>query len=143
VIGVNSRLDTLQAAVLLSKMEIFEDEIALRQQVAARYHELLSPFIETPFIEKHQLSVFAQYTIRVSNRDRVMKALEADGVPTTVHYPMALNLQPAMQRYGQGAGSCPISERAGGEVMSLPFHPYLEGATQTRIANALRRALEG
>ncbi len=145
VIGVNSRLDTLQAAVLLSKMEIFEDEIALRQQVAARYHELLSPFIETPFIEKHQLSVFAQYTVRIPDgrRERVMKALEAEGVPTTVHYPMALNLQPAMQAYGQGPGSCPISERAGGEVMSLPFHPYLDGETQTRIAKALRRALEG
>lgn len=141
VVGVNSRLDTLQAAVLLAKMEIFEDEIRLRQEVAARYHELLSPFVTTPRIEEHNLSVYAQYTIRVTDRDRVMKALEAVGVPTTVHYPMALNLQPAMRSYGQTEGTCPISERAGGEVMSLPFHPYLTEEVQVRIADSLRSAL--
>ncbi len=141
LIGVNSRLDTLQAAVLLAKMEIFEDEIALRQRVASRYGELLSSFMDPPFVGGHQISVFAQYTVRVPDRERVMKALEGEGIPTTVHYPLALNLQPAMRRFGQGEGSCPLSEVAGAEVMSLPFHPYLDGPTQVRIVEALRRAL--
>ena len=143
VIGVNSRLDTLQAAILLAKMEIFEDEIRLRQEVASRYQRLLSPFIETPKIEAHKISVYAQYTLRLNERERVMKALDAAGIPTTVHYPMALNLQPAMRQYGQTEGSCPVSERAGGEVLSLPFHPYLTEETQERIARSLRSALGG
>ena len=143
VVGVNSRLDTLQAAVLLAKMEIFEDEIARRQQVASRYEKFLSPFVETPRIESHNISVYAQYTVRVRDRERIMKSLDSSGIPTTVHYPMALNLQPAMRSYGQAEGTCPISERAGGEVMSLPFHPYLDEGSQLRVATALRSALGG
>lgn len=141
VVGVNSRLDTLQAAVLLAKMEIFEEEIALRQEVAARYRELLSPMVQVPQIAAHQVSVYAQYTIRLKDRERVMKGLEERGIPTTVHYPLALNLQPAMRSYGQLEGSCPVSERAGTEVLSLPFHPYLAPEAQIRIATALREVL--
>lgn len=123
-VGVNSRLDTLQAAILLPKLAILDDEIALRQQVAANYNQLLNEkgIETTPFIEEHNTSVYAQYTIRVKNREQVIEELQAKGIPTAVHYPIPLNKQPAVATND----SLPVGDRVAQEVLSLPMHPYFK-----------------
>jgi UDP-2-acetamido-2-deoxy-ribo-hexuluronate aminotransferase len=122
-VGINSRLDTLQAAILLTKLEIFDEEIELRNQVAVRYTELLKAAnVITPNIELHNCSVWAQYTIRSQEREAMQEKLKAEGVPTAVHYPIPLNKQPAV------ADTNPnllIGDRVAEEVISLPMHPYL------------------
>ena len=122
-VGVNSRLDTLQAAILLPKLAILDDEIALRQQVAANYNQLLNEkgIETTPFIEEHNTSAYAQYTIRVKEREKVIEELKAKGIPTAVHYPIPLNKQPAVA----SDDFLPIGDRVAQEVLSLPMHPYL------------------
>ncbi|WP_341303377.1 DegT/DnrJ/EryC1/StrS family aminotransferase [Pseudomonas sp. TMP25] len=134
-VGVNSRLDTLQAAILLPKLEIFENEVRLRQQVAQRYDRLLnSSAIATPYIEPHNLSVWAQYTVQVDSRDSVQKMLMSAGVPTAVHYPIPLNKQPAVA----DAEAClPIGDVIAQRVMSLPMHPYMTIGDQEKIVTAL------
>lgn len=136
-VGVNSRLDTLQAAILLPKLEIFEEEITLRQQVADNYDRLLAEAgIETtPFIEPHNICAYAQYTVRVQNRDAVQARLKEAGVPTAVHYPIPLNKQPAV---ADGAAKLPVGDEIAGQVMSLPMHPYLTLADQEAIVAALK-----
>ncbi|KAJ16866.1 UDP-4-amino-4-deoxy-L-arabinose-oxoglutarate aminotransferase, partial [Pseudomonas aeruginosa M10] len=122
-VGVNSRLDTLQAAILLPKLEIFEEEIALRQKVAAEYDLSLKQVgIGTPFIEVNNISVYAQYTVRMDNRESVQASLKAAGVPTAVHYPIPLNKQPAV---ADEKAKLPVGDKAATQVMSLPMHPYL------------------
>lgn len=123
-VGVNSRLDTLQAAILLPKLAILDDEIAFRQQVAANYNQLLNEkgIETTPFIEEHNTSVYAQYTIRVKDRELVIDALKEKGIPTAVHYPIPLNKQPAVATND----SLPVGDRVAQEVLSLPMHPYLK-----------------
>lgn len=122
-VGVNSRLDTLQAAILLPKLAILDDEIALRQQVAENYNQLLNEkgVETTPFIEEHNTSVYAQYTVRVKNREQIIEELQAKGIPTAVHYPIPLNKQPAVA----SDDFLPIGDRVAQEVLSLPMHPYL------------------
>jgi UDP-2-acetamido-2-deoxy-ribo-hexuluronate aminotransferase len=119
-VGVNSRLDTLQAAILLPKLAIFEEEIALRQQAAASYEQLLNQagIDTTPYIEPHNTSVYAQYTIRVKDRDALQVKLKAAGIPTAVHYPIPLNKQPAVADAG---AHLPVGDLVAGEVMSLPM----------------------
>lgn len=136
-VGVNSRLDTLQAAILLPKLEIFEEEIALRQQVAKDYDRLLADAgIETtPYIEPHNVCVYAQYTVRVKNRDAVQAKLKEAGVPTAVHYPIPLNKQPAV---ADATAQLPVGDEVAGQVMSLPMHPYLTLADQEAIVAALK-----
>lgn len=136
-VGVNSRLDTLQAAILLPKLEIFEEEIALRQQVADNYDRLLAEAgIETtPYIEPHNVCAYAQYTVRVQNRDAVQARLKEAGVPTAVHYPIPLNKQPAV---ADAAARLPVGDEIAGQVMSLPMHPYLTVADQEAIVAALK-----
>jgi dTDP-4-amino-4,6-dideoxygalactose transaminase len=142
-IGMNSRLDTLQAAILLEKLAVFEDEIAARQVVAARYNAGLSDVALTPFIMPDCVSVWAQYTIRVpaASRDAFQAALKAKGVPTTVYYPKPLNEQTAYKRYPVAGNGLPVSERVAKEVVSLPMHPYLDEATQAYIVAVAREAL--
>ena len=122
-VGVNSRLDTLQAAILLPKLAILDDEISLRQQVAKTYNQLLNEkgINTTPFIEEHNTSVYAQYTIRVKDRELVIDALKEKGIPTAVHYPIPLNKQPAVATND----SLPVGDLVAQEVLSLPMHPYL------------------
>ena len=122
-VGINSRLDTLQAAILLPKLAILDDEVRLRQEVAKQYNELFNAngITTTPFIEEHNVSVYAQYTIRVKNREQVIAKLQAKGVPTAVHYPIPLNKQPAVA----SDAVLPIGDLIAEEVMSLPMHPYL------------------
>ncbi|CAM5188113.1 dTDP-4-amino-4,6-dideoxygalactose transaminase OS=Castellaniella defragrans OX=75697 GN=HNR28_002883 PE=3 SV=1 [Castellaniella defragrans] len=134
-VGINSRLDTLQAAVLLAKLEVLDEELALRQQVARRYDALLAAAgITTPTVMPHNVSAWAQYTVRVQNRDAVQATLKAAGVPTAVHYPVPLNLQPAV---ADPNAKLPVGDAAAHEVLSLPMHPYLQEAQQKEIVAAL------
>lgn len=137
-VGVNSRLDTLQAAILLPKLAILEEEIQLRRQAAAWYGEALAEAgIAAPFIEAHNRSAYAQYTVRVKNRDAVQAALKAAGIPTAVHYPIPLNKQPAVA----GSAVLPVGDKVAEEVMSLPMHPYLTQAQVRQVAEALKSAV--
>ena len=139
-IGVNSRLDSLQAAILLAKLEIFEDEIAARDQVAQRYAALLGDRVRVPHVRAGVRSVWAQYTIRVTDRDRVARELRDHGVPTAIHYPRPLPAQPAYADY-PAPGGLPVSVRLAREVLSLPMHAYLDRVHQDEIAARLIEAL--
>lgn len=139
-VGVNSRLDTIQAAILLPKLAILSDEINRRQIVAERYNTLLKhEKIITPLIEQHNQSAYAQYTIRVQNRDKIQAALKEMGIPTAVHYPLPLNQQPAV---ADERAIVPISEKVAKEVMSLPFDPYLDEETQQTICQKLKQCIK-
>lgn len=143
-LGINGRLDAMQCAVLLAKLDIFEEEIALRQSAAERYSELLKtrmPTLPTPRVQDGCTSVWAQYTLRVSMRDALQKALQARGVPTAVHYPMPLHRQPVFAHLGLAEGTFPVAEQAAREVMSLPMHPYLTPADQQLVVEALTDAI--
>jgi UDP-2-acetamido-2-deoxy-ribo-hexuluronate aminotransferase len=138
-VGVNSRLDTLQAAILLPKLEILDDEIAARQVLAGTYDAALAPLgIATPTIAQHNASAWAQYTVRVSGRDRVQASLQAAGVPTAIHYPLPLNRQPAV---ADPQAVLPRGDLAAAEVISLPMHPYMSAATLTQVAAAVAAAV--
>ena len=144
-IGMNARLDTIQAAVLLEKLAIFESEIAARDRVAARYGELLGDVVHVPKVSDGSTSVWAQYTVRLPagcNRDALATRLKAEGIPTAVYYAKPLHLQTAYRDYPVAGNGLPVTERLAGEVLSLPMHPYLEDATQDRIVEALRQSLE-
>lgn len=143
MIGVNGRLDTLQAAILLAKLEIFPEEVTMRARVAERYRELLGDSVVTPHVAEGCSSVYAQYTIRVEKRDEVQDFLRQKGIPTAVHYPIPLHLQPAFAPPGPIGRSFPESELAASQVLSLPMHPYLETADQERIAEAVRAIARG
>ena len=133
-VGVNSRLDTLQAAILLPKLEIFADEVERRQQVATRYTQnLAAAGIAAPVIEAHNISAWAQYTIQVENRDAVQAKLQEQGIPTAVHYPIPLNKQPAV---ADTSANLPIGDAIAEKVMSLPFHPYMTEADVIRVVKA-------
>lgn len=122
-VGVNSRLDTLQAAILLPKLAILDDEIAARQALANAYDDAFHDHaIRTPTIHQDRICAWAQYTIRVEDRDRVQGQLKQVGVPTSVHYPLALNRQPAV---ADAEADLPLGDTAAEEVMSLPMHPYM------------------
>ena len=137
-VGVNSRLDTLQAAILLPKLAILEEEMQLRQQVAAMYAEALHDAgIAAPFIEAHNRSAYAQYTVRVKNRDAVQTALKEAGIPTAVHYPIPLNKQPAVA----SDAVLPVGDLVAQEVLSLPMHPYMTQAQVKQVADALKAAV--
>jgi UDP-2-acetamido-2-deoxy-ribo-hexuluronate aminotransferase len=147
-LGLNGRLDTLQAAVLLAKMEIFEDEVAARIRLGARYTELLAAAfadrpeaIRLPYVEPFNTSVYAQYTIEVDDRDAFESRMKALGVPTAVHYPQPLHLQPVYEHLGQREGRFPVSEAAARRVVSLPMHPYLTEADQAKVVRTVREAM--
>ncbi len=140
-VGVNSRLDTLQAAILLPKLAILDDEIALRQQVAARYISLIADatqqatrHITLPHIEPHNTSAWAQFTLRVQDRATVQEKLKQAGIPTAVHYPIPLNKQPAV---ADAIVQLPRGDEVAEQVISLPMHPYLSLADQQTIVDAL------
>lgn len=141
VIGLNGRLDTLQAAVLLAKLPSFPAEVAARERIGARYSELLKDVARVPRLADGCTSVHAQYTIEVDRRDAVAATLKELGVPSAVHYPIPLHLQPAFASLGQDVGSFPVAEAAGQRVMSLPMHPFLDDATQDAIVAAVKKAL--
>jgi dTDP-4-amino-4,6-dideoxygalactose transaminase len=142
-IGLASRLDTIQAAVLLEKLKIFPDEIDARNNVARRYGERLGDVVTVPTAPAGSISVWAQYTIRVAGgrRDQLAAILKADGIPTAIYYPIPLHRQQAYKHYPVGKNGVAVSERLASEVISLPMHAYLDVATQDRIIDATRRAL--
>ncbi|MCE2510441.1 MAG: DegT/DnrJ/EryC1/StrS aminotransferase family protein [Alphaproteobacteria bacterium] len=140
-VGINGRMDTIQAAVLLEKMTIFDDELARRQKVADRYEAVLGDLVETPKLMPGNGSAWAQYTIQVDDRDGFAKKLRADGVPTAVHYPVALNDVAPYANYPTAPDGAPVSRRLAKRVISLPMHPYLEAPAQDRILAAIRKAL--
>jgi UDP-2-acetamido-2-deoxy-ribo-hexuluronate aminotransferase len=123
-VGMNSRLDTMQAAVLNAKIDVFAEETAKRNALADQYEARLSNIVTTPQKPDGVLSAWAQYTIRVANRDSVASALKEAGVPTAIYYPQPMHMQPAYAAYGNGAGSMPLSEQLSREVLSLPMNPY-------------------
>lgn len=144
-IGINGRLDTMQAAVLLEKLEVFDEEIAARQATAERYSALLRDAVRTPEVFADRTSAWAQYTIEADDRDAVAKALEEAGIPTAVHYPMPLHLQPVYaelsRKMGWKRGSFPVAERAAERVLSLPMHPYMTAEQVERVAEAVKAAV--
>lgn len=139
-VGINSRLDTVQAAVLLGKLTVFDDEIAKRQRIAAAYTEqLVAVGIDSfPKIAPGNVSAWAQYTIRVSDRDRVQAELKAAGVPTVVHYPTPLNKQPAV---ADDSLKLAVGDRVASEVLSLPMSAYLAPDDQVRVVSALKEKI--
>jgi dTDP-4-amino-4,6-dideoxygalactose transaminase len=142
-IGMTGRLDTIQAAVLIEKLKIFEDEIAARNKVAGRYNEGLAEVAAVPFVLEDCVSTWAQYTIRVApeRRDALAATLKTQGIPTAIYYPRPLHQQTAYKAYPVGGNGLPVSDRIAREVISLPMHPYLDEPTQERIIGAVRAAL--
>lgn len=141
IMGFNGRMDTLQAAILLAKLDIFSEELKLRTEVARRYDELLKAVAPIPVISPGNTSVYAQYTIEVAQREAVQKYMQANDIPTMVHYPVPIHQQPVFAHLKLGKGSFPASEYAAERVMSLPMHPYLNLADQTTIVEILKQAL--
>jgi dTDP-4-amino-4,6-dideoxygalactose transaminase len=142
-IGLASRLDTMQAAILIEKLKIFPEEIEARDCVARLYSEALAGVAITPAVAAGSRSVWAQYTIRVSGgrRDALAAALKAEGIPTAIYYPIPLHRQQAYKHYPVGDGGVAVSDKLAAEVISLPMHAYLDEPTQDRIIAAVRRAL--
>ncbi|MGB3271436.1 MAG: DegT/DnrJ/EryC1/StrS family aminotransferase [Xanthobacteraceae bacterium] len=142
-LGLTARLDTVQAAVLREKLKIFDDEIAARDLVAKRYAQALGNIVDVPHVVAGNTSTWAQYTVRVpgGHRDALAAALKARGVPTAIYYPKPLHQQTAYRHFPAAAGGLPVSERLSGEVISLPMHPYLDDATQSRIIAAVGDAM--
>ena len=139
-IGLASRLDTIQAAMLIEKLKIFPDEIDARDRVARRYAEGLADVAIVPTVPAGSTSVWAQYTIRVAGgrRDRLAAALKAEGIPTAIYYPIPLHRQQAYKHYPVGEGGVAVSDRLAAEVISLPMHAYLDAPTQDRVIDATR-----
>lgn len=137
-IGINGRMDTIQAAVLLEKLALFDKELKMRDAVATYYRDALPDFLKPPVIASYNKSVYAQYTIQVSDRDRVQKTLSEAGIPTAVHYPIGLHQQPVVLLSSANTGqSFPITERCAQRVLSLPFHPYLQEKMVKEICGQL------
>jgi len=148
-IGINGRLDTLQAAILLAKFAIFPEEVELRNQVAQRYASLLTPHAShsthdpsllTPYVPAGYTSAWAQYSLLArdeAHRTALMEKLKAAGIPTAIYYPKPLHLQTAFAPLGYTPGAFPVSEDAASRIFSLPMHPYLQESDQNLIINAL------
>lgn len=137
-VGVNSRLDTLQAAILLPKLSIFADELEKRHAVAQRYIDQLKDHVVTPQgAEGAERFAWAQFTVKVENRDEVQARLKAVGVPSNVYYPRPMHLQSAYLEFGEGEGSLPVAEQLSKVVLSLPMHPYLSNDEIDQVSAAL------
>lgn len=141
-VGINGRMDGMQAAIILAKLAIFDDEVTARARIGARYSSLLAETnCITPVIPEGYTSVYAQYTLQVQNRDAVQSALREAGVPSAVYYPITLDQQPALASRSRVSGDLHVSHALQDRVMSLPMHPYLDEATQDQIIAAVTRAL--
>jgi UDP-2-acetamido-2-deoxy-ribo-hexuluronate aminotransferase len=136
-IGINGRLDTLQAAILLAKLEVFDQEVAARQEVARRYNEALKDVVEVPAVALGCTSVWAQYSVLSDRRDQLQKKLKDAAIPTAIYYPLPLHQQGAFAHLGHKPGDFPISEKVAERIFSLPMHPYLKAEEQEKIASIL------
>jgi UDP-2-acetamido-2-deoxy-ribo-hexuluronate aminotransferase len=137
-IGMNSRLDTIQAAILIEKLAIFAEEIELRNKVAARYNQGLSDVAKVPEMIEGGISTWAQYTLEIDDRDEFTAFAKSRGVPTAVYYPIPIHKQDVYSVFPLGPGGLPVSEEKAGRVVSLPMHPYLDEETQDRIIATVR-----
>jgi len=140
-LGLTGRLDTIQAAVLIEKLKIFEDEIAARNEVAGRYARGLGNVVTVPHLANGSTSVWAQYTIRLpqgTDRDEFASVLKAQGIPTAIYYPKSMHQQTAYRNFPVADGGLPMCERLSSDVISLPMHAYLDEPTQARIIEAVR-----
>lgn len=145
-LGLTGRIDTMQAAVLIEKLKIFDDEIVARNEVAARYARGLSNVVTVPRLAPGNTSVWAQYTIRLpegTDRDGFAAALKAHGVPTAIYYGKSMHQQTAYKQYPVADGGLPVCERLSRDVISLPMHAYLTEADQQRVIAAVRGAISG
>lgn len=140
-LGYNSRLDTIQAAILIEKLTIFANELAAREAVAARYAAALGNKVRIPRVLPECKSAWAQYTLVVEDRDALAAACKAQGVPTNIYYPIPMNHQTGYRAYPVATGGVPVAERLAGSVISLPMHPYLNEADQDRIIEAVQSAI--
>jgi len=140
-VGINGRLDTIQAAVLLEKLTIFDDELTARESVASRYQSALAGLVGVPTIRPEATSAWAQYTLLVDDRDNTADRLRRAGVPTAVYYPRPLHLQPAYEDHPRASDGLRVSEQLAGRVLSLPMHPYLDPEAQDRVVTAVRSAV--
>ncbi|MCF8369884.1 MAG: DegT/DnrJ/EryC1/StrS family aminotransferase [Bacteroidales bacterium] len=138
-VGINGRLDTLMAAILLPKAEIFPEELELRQKVALRYNEMLNGIVNTPVVRDYNQSAWAQYTLTHPEREKIMAGLKEEGIPTAVYYPKPLHLQGAFKHLGYQYGDFPVSDKMAAEVFSLPMHPYLSENDQDKIVAAIKK----
>lgn len=140
-IGLNARMDTLQAAFLIEKMSVFEKEIEQRQLVANRYNLALKDKVVTPFVEIHNRSVFAQYSVLVDNRAQVLSKLTEKGIPTAIHYPNELSKQPVFSEKRQNESNNPVATSISQKVFSLPMHPYLSKDDQDKVIEAVKASV--
>jgi dTDP-4-amino-4,6-dideoxygalactose transaminase len=142
-LGLTARLDTMQAAILIEKLKIFDDEIEARNKVASRYFDALHNIVTAPRVADGNTSVWAQYTIRLprGGRDAFAEALKAQGIPTAIYYPKSMHQQTAYKHYPTVEGGLPVSEKLSEDVISLPMHAYLDQAAQDRVIKAVRDAL--
>jgi UDP-2-acetamido-2-deoxy-ribo-hexuluronate aminotransferase len=148
LIGMNSRLDTLQAAILLAKIAIFDDEVILRQKVAENYNKLLDGVLESPYISPFNTSVYAQYTLKHPKRDFIIEKMKDKGIPTMIYYPLTLPMQTAITSSIESYATLdqekeyPVSTKLSQIVFSLPMHPYLKIEEQEFISRELKSILE-
>jgi UDP-2-acetamido-2-deoxy-ribo-hexuluronate aminotransferase len=138
LVGMNARFDTLQAAVLLAKWPKFAWEVKQRERIGARYSELLREASVVPDVATDNTHVYAQYTVRIPDRDKVAERLKANQIPTAVYYPKCLHEQPVFSSLGYKWGDFPESEKASREVLSLPMHPLLSQEDQDRVVAAFK-----
>jgi UDP-2-acetamido-2-deoxy-ribo-hexuluronate aminotransferase len=141
MVGMNGRFDTLQAAVLLGKFPGFEGEVKSRNSIGARYTELLKDVCAVPVVDEGNTHVYAQYTIRVADRDQLADKLKEAGIPNAIYYPKCLHEQPVFEPLGYEWGSLPEAEKASREVISLPMHPFLSDEDQDKVVDAVKKAL--
>ncbi len=141
-IGLNGRIDTLQAAILLAKLEVFPEELAARQRVADRYTAGLGNIVQTPSVPDHCKSAWAQYSVLSDDRSDQQSALKEQGIPTAIYYPKPLHQQGAFESLGHRAGDFPVSEDSAARIFSLPMHPYLEDSQIDFIVHHLRATRE-
>ena len=138
-IGIGGRLDTIQAAVLLAKLPFYKKELEERNKVAQIYSNSLSDFLKTPVIKSGRLSAWAQYTIRVNNRDKIQALLKAEGIPTAVYYPMSLHLQECFRYLNYQEGDFIASEKASKEVMSIPMNSFLTSHEINYVTSSIQK----
>jgi UDP-2-acetamido-2-deoxy-ribo-hexuluronate aminotransferase len=136
-LGLNGRLDTLQAAVLLAKLEIFDKEVVERQRLARQYSQALNAVVEVPYVAPDCTSVWAQYSVLSDHREELLQKLQEAQIPAAIYYPVPLHLQGAFAHLGYKPGDFPVSERASRRIFSLPIHPYLGLADQEKIVRVL------
>ena len=139
ILGCNGRLDTIQAAVLLAKLEIFDKEIQMRNEVANFYYESLKDICITPYIPEGNLHVYAQYTVRIKERNKIQAELGKQGIPTVTHYSRCIHEQPAFAYLGYKPEDFPVALQTSREILCLPMSPYLKREDQEKIINAIKR----